>query len=134
MRCPQFCFTLASMHGKLQGLLTPVFDRASAAGWSDWFPCARKASAARGLTNPAAAKTAEVSLQEEQEAGKLPQQSGSGSGHIKALFQDGDAAAAAPAQAEAAPPAVDWLSSQDRFMSLANGIMQAGVDPTFHAR
>ena len=67
---------------------------------------------------------AELILQAEGAAEKpQPQQSGQGSGPIKAVFQDVEARASAPGTT--VEPG-DWLASQDRFMSLANGIMQAG--------
>ena len=69
-------------------------------------------------------------LQEEDERGGAPKQaqvsvSDTGPGHIKAVFQEGEPAPALPAEGSAG----DWLASQDRFMSLANGIMQAGACP-----
>ena len=59
---------------------------------------------------------------------KQPQASDKGPGQIKAVFQEAhDPAQQQPAAAAAeATSSEDWLASQDRFMSLANGIMQAG--------
>lgn len=66
---------------------------------------------------------------QKEEVPKQPQQSSTSSGHIKAVFEATDAAIAPPLPVSHAVSSGDWLASQDRFMSLANGIMQAGVQP-----
>ena len=63
---------------------------------------------------------------------KEPQKSDTGPGQIKAVFQATEASIAAALPGGEEPSSGDWLASQDRFMSLANGIMQAGLH-LFHA-